>query len=143
MSILPRSIRNNNPANIRYNNISKWIGLVPADKRKDKSFFEFTEMKYGIRAFLILCRTYRKNYGIRTVSAFISRFAPSSENNTEGYIKFVLDKVKSDKLLFESDYDLLAYYIFIFESGYKYVKVSDIVKVHKDFNIKIVWFQLR
>lgn len=136
MVALPRGIRNNNPANIR-KSFTKWLGLVSPEKCKDSSFCEFTSMEFGIRAFLILCRTYRQKYGISSVTGFIHRFAPPSENQTDKYVSFVLSYMYSDKLHFESDYDLLAFYIFKFENGGCYVSLSQITECHRKFNIKI------
>ena len=66
-----RSIRNNNPLNIR-------LG-----KR-------FDSLAYGWRAaFILLTRTYYNNYGADTIGKIISRWAPQIENDTRGYIRFV------------------------------------------------------
>ena len=46
---LPRGLRNNNPGNIRITK-DKWQGL--REKQEDKSFFQFTEMKWGYRALI-------------------------------------------------------------------------------------------
>ncbi len=46
---LPRGLRNCNPGNIRISK-DKWQGL--REKQEDKSFFQFTEMKWGYRALI-------------------------------------------------------------------------------------------
>lgn len=136
MVVFPRGIRNNNPANIRKSSI-RWQGLVSSEKCKDSSFCEFTSVAFGVRAFLVLCRTYREKYGIKTVTDFIHRFAPSSENDTEKYVSFVLKNMCRDKLLFDYHYDYLAFYIFNFENGGDFVSLSYIRYCRNKFNIKI------
>ena len=85
----PRGIRNNNPLNIRRSK-SRWKGLC--EHQTDKSFCQFTEMKYGWRAaFYLLCSTYYRTYGCNTIRTIISRWAPDNENNTEAYIKRVCE----------------------------------------------------
>ena len=79
---LSRGIRNNNPANIR-RSATKWAYLKPV--QSDKQFCQFLEMRYGIRAFFILMRTYRYKYGLKTPREIINRFAPASENDVESY----------------------------------------------------------
>ena len=87
----PRGIRNNNPLNIRRSK-DKWQGLRTL--QEDREFFQFSEMKYGWRAaFVILCRTYYKKYGLKTISDIIYRWAPPKENNTAAYIRRVSDYI--------------------------------------------------
>lgn len=91
----PRGIRNNNPGNIRWGD--DWKGLVEQSKRTDKSFCQFYDIKYGIRALARILLNYRTrpgmpgvgNNGIDTVREVISRWAPPNENNTEAYIQSV------------------------------------------------------
>lgn len=82
---MTRGLRNNNPANIRRG--SSWVGLCK--EQKDKSFCQFVSMEYGIRAFLVLMRTYHYKYKLNTIEKILHRFAPLSENNTYAYIAFV------------------------------------------------------
>lgn len=78
-----RGLRNNNPGNIR-NSKTVWLGeIVPS---KDKSFKQFKSMPYGYRALIKLLQNYRKLYGCQTIADFIKRWAPPTENNTNGYI---------------------------------------------------------
>lgn len=86
----PRGIRNNNPLNIRIGN--KWFGEV--DNPTDKEFEQFTSMVYGLRAAFILLRRYIKRYGLNTITAIVSRWAPSSENDTWAYIKVVATEMQ-------------------------------------------------
>lgn len=92
----PRGIINNNPANIRRG--SAWKGLVPflvnpqnQQRVCDKSFCQFENIEYGIRALIVLLRTYCYKYKLRTIETIINRFAPPSENRTTAYIRFVVN----------------------------------------------------
>lgn len=93
----PRGIRNNNPGNIRWG--SNWQGLVPEVERTDKSFCQFKAPVYGLRAIVKIMFTYKDKYGLETVEGIINRYAPPNENNTQGYINRVCDKlgVKPDE----------------------------------------------
>ena len=86
---LSRGIRNNNPGNIRLSQ-DKWQGL--AAKQTDQEFFVFENPVYGIRAIARILIKYQDDYGLRTIGAIISRWAPTSENNTEAYIKRVAER---------------------------------------------------
>lgn len=114
--MLTRGIRNNNPGNIRRG--SRWLGLSAV--QNDKEFCSFSSMEYGIRALLITLRTYYNKHHCDTVRKVISRFAPSNENNTEKYIKFVCDylKIAPDSFLSQDDLFMIAYPVMIYESRY-------------------------
>ena len=94
MSGVPRGIANCNCGNIRRTN-DKWLGL--REVQTDPEFFQFTEQKYGYRALMKLLLNYHTKYGCATVSDYINRWAPSSENNTSSYIKTVCKKLGVDK----------------------------------------------
>lgn len=81
--VLPRGLRNCNPGNIRLG-MSIWVGEIRPSQ--DKEFCQFSAMAYGYRALLRLLQNYRRIYGLNTVKEMIERWAPSSENNTNGYI---------------------------------------------------------
>ena len=57
--------------------------------QEDKSFFQFTEMKWGYRALIRTLQNYRLKWGCQTIADFINRWAPPVENNTSGYISRV------------------------------------------------------
>lgn len=79
-----RSFRNNNPGNIRHGR-SHWNGM--SEKQTDKSFVQFTDMYYGVRALTRLFHTYRVNYHCGSIRQIINRFAPVDDKNpTERYI---------------------------------------------------------
>ena len=88
-----RGIRNNNPFNIRRSR-SRWLGLgVPNGDRsmlRDKEFCQFQTLKYGLRAGLLLIANYIRYHRCDTIRKIVSRFAPSSENDTSAYINYCL-----------------------------------------------------
>ena len=107
---IPRGIRNHNPLNIRRSeshqarlngrvstdvdkvNIRRskdqWKGL--AEAQNDRAFCQFKSLEYGWRAaFYLLTRTYYHKYRLYTIRGIISRWAPSSENDTSAYIQNV------------------------------------------------------
>ena len=79
----PRGIRNKKTLNIRHAKQNRWRGL--RKEQTDKSFCQFTEMKWGLRAAIRLMENYIRR-GAQTPRQIISRWAPPSENNTSGYI---------------------------------------------------------
>lgn len=82
----PRGIRNCNPGNIRVTK-DKWQGLRSV--QTDREFFQFEEMRWGYRALIRTLQNYRRIHGCYTITDFITRWAPNSENNTLAYIKSV------------------------------------------------------
>ena len=89
-----RSVRNNNPLNIRIG--EKWQGLMPADQMTpeqaaEREFCVFKSPAYGFRAAAKLFANYRRLYGVSTIRDGIKRLAPPNENNTEAYIRSVCD----------------------------------------------------
>ena len=85
---LTRGIRNKNPFNIRKSNNS-WRGKTALNP--DKEFERFTSMDYGLRAGFLLLRNAYLAKGFNTVEKIINRYAPSSENNTDAYIKYIYE----------------------------------------------------
>ena len=84
----PRGIRNNNPLNIRHSRNNRWQGVY--EQQTDPEFVRFASMQFGIRAGFIIIRNYIKA-GHKDVASIISRWSPSSENNTETYIRHVCE----------------------------------------------------
>lgn len=82
----PRGLRNCNPGNLKLSK-DKWQGL--REEQTDKDFFQFVEMKWGYRALIRTLQNYRKLYNCWTIRDFITRWAPSCENDTLSYIKSV------------------------------------------------------
>jgi hypothetical protein len=81
----PRGVRNNNPGNIRQS-ATPWQGEVPGN---DPAYATFATPEAGIRAMGKNLLTYQDGYGLNTVSAIVSRWAPATENNTGSYVTTV------------------------------------------------------
>lgn len=79
----PRGIRNNNPGNIEF---AGQAGATP--EPGSGRFAAFGSMQQGLAALGSLLRSYARR-GYDTVRSIISRYAPSGENDTEGYINSV------------------------------------------------------
>ena len=86
-----RGIKNHNPGNIRKGD--QWQGLdTPGD---DGEFCCFESPAYGIRALARVLITYqdrriaKDGSAIDTVQEIIERWAPSSENDTQSYVRSV------------------------------------------------------
>ena len=129
----PRGYRNNNPLNIRRNEI-RWQGMVDGD---DKEFCTFVSPVYGWRAALIiLMRTYRKR-GWNTIQEIIAHWAPDNENDTAAYTRNMvrLTGIPPDRVLNMADYKPLAKAMARFENGFlndaglntAYILVTDII----------------
>ena len=99
--IIPRGLRNNNPLNIRVGNV--WLGEV--SNPTDGVFEQFTSIEYGLRAGFVLIRRYIRHYKNNTIRLIVSRWAPSTENNTEAYIQRVSQAsgIAPDNLLHYED----------------------------------------
>ena len=83
---MSRGLRNCNPGNIRRSRV-RYVGeVVPS---RDREFKEFQSMAYGYRAMFALLDSYRRRYGLSTIRQMLNRYAPPTENFTEGYIRFV------------------------------------------------------
>ena len=97
-----RGLRNNNAGNIRLG--SDWQGMK--EVQTDKSFVQFVEPVYGIRAINRILRTYQNVYGINTVRGVINKWAPPNENDTESYVLSVALRmgVGTDQIIILSDY---------------------------------------
>lgn len=78
-----RGERNCNYGNIRLG--IDWEGSVPADHQTDKSFIQFTDVKYGIRAIAIILLNYQKIHKLDTIRQMVMRWAPPVENESEIY----------------------------------------------------------
>ena len=78
-------IGKNNPLNVRYNPLNRWIG----QSGQTSGFCNFSDILYCIRAVAYLIMISYRKQGLYSVSEVISRYAPADENNTSTYIKFV------------------------------------------------------
>lgn len=85
---MSRGLRNNNPGNIRRSKVHYKGEVRPS---RDPDFKEFSSVAYGYRAMFVLLDTYRSRYGLNTIRQMLNRYAPPTENFTEGYVRFVAD----------------------------------------------------
>ena len=88
---MSRGIRNNNPLNIR-RSADRWEGACI--HQSDPSFVQFVSMAYGYRAAWKVLESYWqyfRRYRIPfTVANIIARWAPPNENDTDHYVRTVL-----------------------------------------------------
>lgn len=82
---LTRGERNKNPGNLEQS-ANKWQGRV--ENPTDPRFEQFVDVQWGIRALAKVLFSYHKK-GFNTITKIISRYAPSSENDTTAYISSV------------------------------------------------------
>lgn len=120
----PRGIRNNNPGNIRFGDFAKAHGATTADK---DGFAVFPTMAAGEKAMQDLLQSYRGK-GIDTISGIVSRWAPSSENDTSAYIKDVSAKtgIGANQHLDMSQYAAVQRAIAMHENGPAYARASTV-----------------
>ncbi len=87
----PRGLRNNNPTNL--DTITpNWLGQVDSDGR----FAVFENVALGIRAYLKNYYSSITKHKTATLSEYINRFAPPTENITSAYVKSVADTAGVD-----------------------------------------------
>ncbi len=89
--MIPRGLRNNNPGNIRLS-CTPWKGEVRPPQ--DVSFCRFSTVAYGYRALIKLLQNYRTLHHCHTLADFIHRWAPLSENDTQGYVQCVCRELR-------------------------------------------------
>lgn len=89
---MARGMSLNNPGNLRKSKTA-WKGKVASS---DSSFEEFDTPDSGLRAMMKNLANYQKLHGDETLNDVISRYAPSSENDTPDYIKFIADQTGID-----------------------------------------------
>lgn len=82
-NVVTRNQRNNNPGNLEYGTFAIRMGATKSDGR----FAIFPTPEAGFEALHNLLRA--PHYINLTIAQAIRQFAPSTENNTEGYIKDV------------------------------------------------------
>ena len=87
----PRGIRNNNPLNIERTG-DKWLGMRA--EQSDQRFVQFETTAYGYRAAIVILRNYVARYGLKTLRQVLHRWAPPTENNTDGYLSTVSHRAK-------------------------------------------------
>lgn len=81
----PKSVRNNNPTNMRYLRTSAFDGQTG----NDGGYGVYRDVLSGTRAGFKNLQNYFSRDGLDTVREIVSKWAPSSENPTSSYITFV------------------------------------------------------
>ena len=121
---LPRGLRNNNPGNIEYGPFAKRHGATGSDGR----FAIFPTMEAGQAAQQALLNGYLSS-GSNTIRKAISKWAPSSENNTEAYVNAVSKQmgIGADQPLSSSHIPALADAIGRHENGKAYANAMGAV----------------
>ena len=125
----------NNIFNIRAGR-AQWLGMTGTCK----GFVEFGTREYGIRAWLVLMRNYRRKHGCETIRQIVTRFAPPSENDTERYIRYCCQGVMLDAdcpLTALIDYAFLGKYMARMETGTA-VTAEEILETMKKYDITII-----
>lgn len=84
-AILPRGLRNNNPGNLRYIARNPWTGQVGQD---GEGYGVYSTLELGVRAAAKQLLAYERR-GLNTVRKMISTWAPSTENDTDAYVRAV------------------------------------------------------
>jgi hypothetical protein len=90
---LTRGLRNNNPGNLKYVASNKWLGKVAYPQNTDGTFEQFIQFRYGVRALLVLLKSYIEVKKLNNINLIISQFAPPTENNTQAYINTLSKKL--------------------------------------------------
>ena len=88
----PRGIRNNNPGNIEDGSFAR---SIPGYKGTDGRFAVYDSPEAGNAAHATLLGSYGRR-GLNTVDGVVGRWAPSSENNTGAYARFVAQRLGVD-----------------------------------------------
>ncbi|MCM1070009.1 MAG: structural protein P5 [Prevotella sp.] len=129
-SNLPRGYRNNNPLNIRISS-NNWQGKLC--NNTDGAFEQFVSMAYGYRAAMVLISNYITKYNCTTIAQIISRWAPTNENNTAGYISRVCSQTGYTRGTVisptnEAQMCNLVYAMSLVENGYNPLPDSDAIR---------------
>ena len=130
---LPRGIRNNNPGNIKFNSANNWLGKLTGSEKKDPTFEEFNQMKYGIRAALKLLNNYFYDKNKRTITDIIKTWSSGKDS----YINFVSNRtgIPKNEYLMNNDLIAIAEAIFYYENGGQFITFNEINDVKQEFNI--------
>ena len=127
-------IAKNNIFNIRAGQ-AQWLGMTGSKR----GFVEFDTQEHGIRAWLVLMRTYRRR-GLKSIRQIVSTYAPPTENQTERYIQYCCQVVVlGDTADIGQDimYAMLGVAMARMETGTR-LDISEVRSVMKKYNIQIV-----
>lgn len=117
-----------NPLNIRgsNNDSTKWLGEKPSE-RNAKNYMGFIHEKYSFRAAARILTNYNKLYGVRTLKAIITRYAPAADNNhTKNYYNYVASKlgINPDDDITIDIYPETLFYMSQFETGERNITLN-------------------
>lgn len=120
-------IRNNNPGNIRYDG-TQWQGAIG----QNSGFVVFSTVEYGIRAMAKVIKN-NINAGRNTITSYITRYAPPSENDTTAYINNVANYSgisATQKLTPDSNtlFNLVKAQIRVEDGTYSYLVTDDMIR---------------
>ena len=127
-------IARNNIFNIRQG--AKWKGMTGVRR----GFVEFESKEMAMRAWLKLMRTYRWKYGCKTIRQIVTRYAPPTENDTAGYIRYCCQIAlheADEELLFDMDYCLLGVAMAKMETGVC-LDIRELYEMKKKYDIVII-----
>ena len=91
---MPKGIRNHNPMNLRWFAPINWVGQIGPDV---DGYAKFSEVHFGIRAGVKNLVNGYFNKGIDSPVNIIEKYAPSHENPTDAYIRFIAERMGVDK----------------------------------------------
>ena len=122
----------NNPFNLRCCSSNHWLG----EDQPYRGFCTFDTLEHGIRAFLIVIRSYIVKHKLRRICDIINRFAPPCENHTLLYIMYVCGDDFHDDTEIDSFEKLciIAQRMANYESG-TYISLYTIFSVAKHYHI--------
>ncbi|WP_233248603.1 hypothetical protein, partial [Desulfonatronum sp. SC1] len=75
---------------------SSWLGKLMHQNNTDGIFEQFSTFEYGLRAMIKQVKT-DIDKGHNSIAKLISKYAPSKENTTENYIKYVAAQTGIDR----------------------------------------------
>lgn len=87
---IPRGIRNHNPGNVRSSPAFRWLGQVSVDS---DGFVINSAPAFGLREIMVIFHNYQLFHGLKTTYQLIQRWAPSKENDTADYTRFVAGRL--------------------------------------------------
>lgn len=89
---MTRGLTCNNPMNIMMTQ-KLWQGEIRPTLDPEHRLCTFDSMQSGIRAGTKVLLAYYRLHGLKTIHTILSRYAPSSENNTEAYADDVCRRI--------------------------------------------------
>ena len=109
--MIPRSVRNNNPGNIRPG--ANFIGEVG----KDDGFAIFCDTAHGVRAIWRVLHTYRLKHELTTIEQVIKRWSATDQESYINTVESFVHKTRDQQLEWPIDYRPLIHAITHVESG--------------------------